>query len=87
MGRLEAISRLQEIHSEIKTQVVTSWEDEEKVLAVIQSRAQEYFPKTTHLTYLLEALCLPCNEGQSFGHETKLNERFYAYSYWFYGQL
>jgi len=56
MGGLEAIEKLQESHPEIKILVVTSLEDEEKILAAVQAGALGYFPKTAPRTYLLEAI-------------------------------
>jgi NarL family two-component system response regulator LiaR len=56
MDGLEAISKLQESHPEIKILVVTSLEDEEKILAAVQAGALGYFPKTAPRNYLLEAI-------------------------------
>ena len=56
MGGLEAIEKLQESHPEIKVMVVTSLEDDEKILAAVQAGALGYFPKTAPRAYLLEAI-------------------------------
>jgi len=56
MDGLEAITQLQKSHPAIKIMVVTSLEDEEKILAAIQAGALGYFPKTAPRTYLLEAI-------------------------------
>jgi NarL family two-component system response regulator LiaR len=56
MDGLEAIARLQKAHPHIKIMVVTSLEDEQKVMAAIQAGALGYFPKTAPRTYLLEAI-------------------------------
>src|SRR5512133_2728320 len=54
MDGLEAIVRIMEISPEAKILVVTSLEDEDKVLAAVQAGALGYFPKTAPRTYLLE---------------------------------
>jgi NarL family two-component system response regulator LiaR len=56
MGGLEAITKLQGIHPEIKIMVVSSLEDEDKILAAVQAGALGYFPKTAPRTYLLDAI-------------------------------
>ncbi|MCP4138952.1 MAG: response regulator transcription factor [Chloroflexi bacterium] len=56
MGGVEAIAKLQENHPHIKVMVVSSLEDEEKILAAVQAGALGYFPKTAPRTYLLEAI-------------------------------
>jgi len=56
MDGLESIARLIEKNPEAKILVVTSLEDEDKVLAAIQAGALGYFPKTAPRTYLLEAI-------------------------------
>jgi NarL family two-component system response regulator LiaR len=53
---LEAIARLQESHPHIKIMVVTSMENEQKILAAIQAGALGYFPKTAPRPYLLEGI-------------------------------
>lgn len=53
---LEAIAKLQESHPQIKIMVVSSLEDEEKILAAVQAGALGYFPKTAPRSYLLEAI-------------------------------
>jgi NarL family two-component system response regulator LiaR len=56
MDGLEAIERLAESNPQVKILVVTSLEDEDKVLAAIQAGALGYFPKTAPRRYLLEAI-------------------------------
>jgi len=56
MDGLEAISRILEVNPEAKILVVTSLEDEDKVLAAIQAGALGYFPKTAPRSYLLEGI-------------------------------
>ena len=56
MDGLESIARLIEIDPEAKILVVTSLEDEDKVLAAVQAGALGYFPKTAPRIYLLEAI-------------------------------
>jgi two-component system, NarL family, response regulator LiaR len=56
MDGLEAIQKLQESHPQVKVLVVTSLEDEQKVLAAVQAGALGYFPKTAPRPYLLEAI-------------------------------
>ena len=56
MDGLEAIARITRRDSEAKILVVSSLEDEEKILAAIQAGALGYFPKTAPRTYLLEAI-------------------------------
>jgi NarL family two-component system response regulator LiaR len=56
MDGLEAIARILEVRPEARILVVTSLEDEEKVLAAIQAGALGYFPKTAPRTFLLEAI-------------------------------
>jgi NarL family two-component system response regulator LiaR len=56
MDGLEAISRIMESNPEAKILVITSLEDEDKVLAAIQAGALGYFPKTAPRSYLLEAI-------------------------------
>ena len=56
MDGLEAISKLLEIQPEAKILVVTSLEDQEKVIAAVQAGALGYFPKTAPRTFLLEAI-------------------------------
>ncbi|HJS20462.1 MAG TPA: response regulator transcription factor [Anaerolineales bacterium] len=56
MDGLECIARIVESNPEAKVLVVTSLEDEEKVLAAIQAGALGYFPKTAPRTFLLEAI-------------------------------
>jgi NarL family two-component system response regulator LiaR len=56
MDGLEAIGRILKADPHAKILVVTSLEDEDKVLAAIQGGALGYFPKTAPRTYLLEAI-------------------------------
>jgi NarL family two-component system response regulator LiaR len=56
MGGLDAIAKLKEANPNIKVLVVTSLEDEEKVLAAIQAGALGYFPKSAPRSYLFEAI-------------------------------
>jgi NarL family two-component system response regulator LiaR len=56
MDGLEAIAKLQESHPQVKIMVVTSLEDDEKILAAVQAGALGYFPKTAPRNYLLEAI-------------------------------
>jgi NarL family two-component system response regulator LiaR len=56
MDGLEAIGRIIEINPEAKILVVTSLEDEDKIVAAIQAGALGYFPKTASRAYLLEAI-------------------------------
>lgn len=56
MDGLEAIRRIMEADPQAKILVVTSLEDEDKVMAAIQAGALGYFPKTAPRTYLLEAI-------------------------------
>lgn len=53
---LEAIDQILESHPNAKILVVTSLEDEDKVLAAVQAGALGYFPKTAPRHYLLEAV-------------------------------
>lgn len=56
MDGLEAIGRILETNSQAKILVVTSLEDEDKILASVQAGALGYFPKTAPRAYLLEAI-------------------------------
>jgi DNA-binding NarL/FixJ family response regulator len=56
MDGLETIARVYEVDPQAKILVVTSLEDEDKVLAAIQAGALGYFPKTAPRTFLLEAI-------------------------------
>jgi DNA-binding NarL/FixJ family response regulator len=56
MDGLEAIGRILETNPQAKILVVTSLEDEDKVLAAVQAGALGYFPKTAPRLYLLEAI-------------------------------
>jgi DNA-binding NarL/FixJ family response regulator len=56
MDGLEAIGRILEANLDAKILVVTSLEEEDKILAAIQAGALGYFPKTAPRPYLLEAI-------------------------------
>jgi len=56
MDGFEATAKLSESHPQIKVLVVTSLEEEDKILAAIQAGALGYFPKTAPRPYLLEAI-------------------------------
>jgi NarL family two-component system response regulator LiaR len=56
MDGLEAIGRIMEVNPEAKILVVTSLEDEDKIVAAVQAGALGYFPKTAPRSYLLEAV-------------------------------
>jgi len=56
MDGLEATTRIMEADPNARVLVVTSLEDEEKILAAIQAGALGYFPKTAPRTFLLEAI-------------------------------
>jgi NarL family two-component system response regulator LiaR len=56
MSGVEAISQIIKKDSQMKILVLSSMEDEERVLAAIQAGALGYFPKTAPRQYLLEAI-------------------------------
>ena len=56
MDGLSAITEIMKTMPEAKILVVTSLEDEDKILAAIQAGALGYFPKTAPRPYLLEAI-------------------------------
>ena len=56
MSGLEAIEKIIESDPQAKILVLSSMEDEERILAAIQAGALGYFPKTAPRTYLLEAI-------------------------------
>ncbi len=56
MDGLEAIGKLMEVQPEARILVVTSLEDQEKIIAAVQAGALGYFPKTAPRAYLLEAI-------------------------------
>lgn len=56
MDGLEAIGKIIEANPDVKILVVTSLEDEDKILSSIQAGALGYFPKTAPRKYLLEAI-------------------------------
>jgi len=56
MDGLEAMAQILETDPNARILVVTSLEDEDKILAAIQAGALGYFPKTAPRMYLLEAI-------------------------------
>jgi len=56
MDGLEAIRQIIEKKPQARIMVVTSLEEEEKVIAAIQAGALGYFPKTAPRSYLLEGI-------------------------------
>ena len=56
MSGLEAIEKIIESNPQAKILVLSSMEDEERIVAAIQAGALGYFPKTASRTYLLEAI-------------------------------
>lgn len=56
MNGLEAITQIIKLNPQAKILVLTSMEDEDKVVAAIQAGALGYFPKTAPRSYLLEAI-------------------------------
>lgn len=56
MDGLETISRLFNENPQVRILVLTSLENEEKILSAIQVGALGYFPKTAPRAYLLEAI-------------------------------
>jgi DNA-binding NarL/FixJ family response regulator len=56
MSGLEAIEKIIESDPQAKILVLSSMEDEERIVAAIQAGALGYFPKTAPRTYLLEAI-------------------------------
>jgi DNA-binding NarL/FixJ family response regulator len=56
MGGLDAIAKLKETNPNIKALVVTSLEDEEKILAAVHAGALGFFPKSAPRSYLFEAI-------------------------------
>jgi two-component system, NarL family, response regulator LiaR len=56
MDGLEAIARIFAANPQIRILVLTSMEDEGRVIAAIQAGALGYFPKTAPRSYLLEAI-------------------------------
>jgi DNA-binding NarL/FixJ family response regulator len=56
MNGLETIHRIIDSDSQAKVLVLSSMEDEERVLAAIQAGALGYFPKTAPRAYLLDAI-------------------------------
>jgi DNA-binding NarL/FixJ family response regulator len=56
MSGLEAIEKIIEADPEAKILVLSSMEDEERIISAIQAGALGYFPKTASRRYLLEAI-------------------------------
>ena len=56
MDGLEAIAQLQQSAPGVKILVVTSLEDEQRIMAAIQAGALGYFPKSAPRPYLLEGI-------------------------------
>lgn len=56
MDGLEAVGRLFAENPQVRILVLTSLENEEKILAAIQAGALGYFPKSAPRAYLLEAI-------------------------------
>lgn len=56
MDGLEAMARIIRTNPDARILVVTSLEDEDKILAAIQAGALGYFPKTAPRIYLLEGI-------------------------------
>jgi DNA-binding NarL/FixJ family response regulator len=56
MSGLEAIEKIIEDDPQAKILVLSSMEDEERIVSAIQAGALGYFPKTAPRTYLLEAI-------------------------------
>ncbi|MEP7134166.1 MAG: response regulator transcription factor [Chloroflexota bacterium] len=56
MDGLETIGRVIKLNSQAKIMVLSSMEDEERVVAAIQAGALGYFPKSAPRQYLLEAI-------------------------------
>lgn len=56
MDGLDTTRRILEMKPQAKILVVTSLEEEDKILAAIQAGALGYFPKTAPRSYLLEAI-------------------------------
>ena len=56
MNGLEAIEKIVETNPQAKILVLSSMEDEERIVSAIQAGALGYFPKTAPRSYLLEAI-------------------------------
>lgn len=56
MTGLEAVQKLKESQPDIKVMMVSSLEDEEKVVAAVRAGALGYFPKTAPRQYLIEGI-------------------------------
>jgi DNA-binding NarL/FixJ family response regulator len=56
MSGLEAIEKIIGINSQAKILVLSSMEDEDRIMSAIQAGALGYFPKTAPRTYLLDAI-------------------------------
>ena len=56
LSGVEAIARIIEINPKAKVLVLSSMEDEDRIVSAIQAGALGYFPKTAPRPYLLEAI-------------------------------
>jgi DNA-binding NarL/FixJ family response regulator len=56
LNGLEAITRIIEINPKAKVLVLSSMEDEDRIVSAVQAGALGYFPKTAPRPYLLEAI-------------------------------
>ena len=56
MNGLEAIEKIVETNPQARILVLSSMEDEERIVSAIQAGALGYFPKTAPRSYLLEAI-------------------------------
>jgi NarL family two-component system response regulator LiaR len=56
MGGLDAVARLRQEQPQVKIMVISSLENEEKILAAVQAGALGYFPKTAPRAYLVEGV-------------------------------
>lgn len=56
MSGLEAIAKITETNPQARILVLSSMEDEERIVSAIQAGALGYFPKTAPRSYLLEAI-------------------------------
>jgi NarL family two-component system response regulator LiaR len=56
MNGLEAIAKIVETNPQARILVLSSMEDEERIVSAIQAGALGYFPKTAPRSYLLEAI-------------------------------
>lgn len=56
MNGLEAIAKIVEANPQARILVLSSMEDEERIISAVQAGALGYFPKTAPRSYLLEAI-------------------------------